>query len=443
MQNFFIKATAIFLLLLLFLCIFLEYRQYSSYKVPIHANATIIIKLNTDAFIKTFIAEYGVNVKGSLQADTAKGKDTPLSTGLQIPGNFFVYGLPLQNEDAFFCTLKISSQEAFINYCAQQFNLPLIPAGAFMKGNKDKITVLCNREYAAIALAANTREATAILEDILNKKNLLPSKHILLKKLKKHREHITVVGDSTIATAVFSSKELQFHAVTSPVKKIIIPAQSKQRIFDKDACASFYCNGIPVSSLLKPAYTVKQFSIVTDSIVSHMKGYTDVELLGSVTQQDTVTTYEYDDNFEKKEKQSVTKVSIPLLRMVCNTSSQQMIHYLQQQGFVTAGKKLNKEVFPLYDVSVINNDHQLQLQTGEDQSLKEQFVSSSTFTGGVIDFIKLRKQHNFSLINRYTNNINRFAFNGTQRKDQQVELNGSIVFQQAALRSVIELVKGL
>jgi hypothetical protein len=442
MKNFLIKATAIILLLLLFLCIVLEYRQHRSYYIPMHGNTTMIVKLNTDAFIKTFLAEYGFSFKNKVKPVDKKGKDTSLSMGLQLPANFFMYSVPLQHGDAFFCTLKLSDKEAFANYCLQHFKLPLLSTGPFMKGNRDKVTVLCNQEYAAIAYSPNNDEVTAILEDVLSKRNLLPNNHLLFQKLKKHREHIAFVSDSTVASVTISGKELMFHAVATTIKSITIPQQSKQRIFTKDACALFYCNGIPASSFFKQTYTVKQYTIDTDSILSRMKGYTDVELLGSSKQQDTITTYEYDDNFEKKEKQTVTQVKIPLLRMVCNTTSPSLINYLQQQGFVTGDGKLNKEVFPLYTVSVAGSNDQLQLQTGERQPINQQFVNSTTFLGATIDFIKLRTLHDFPLFNQYTKNINRLTFSGTQLKQQQVELDGTVLFQQSALHSLMELARG-
>jgi hypothetical protein len=441
MKKFFIRATAIILLLLLFLYAFLEYRQYRSYNIPMHANATMMIKLNTDAFIRSFIVEYGFNFKSKIKTSDQKEKDTALATGLQIPANVFVYSVHLQKGDAFFCTLKLTDADAFQDYCRQQFQLSWAASGSFMKGSRDNITVLCNKEYAAIAFFQNQEQATAILEDVLNKKNLMARNHPLIQKIKQQREHITFVSADAVATAVLSDKELALHAVAASIKNFTIPATNKKRVFSKDACASFYCNGIPAASLFKQTYSVKQYSLVTDSILSRMTGYIDIEMLGSITQKDTVTTYEYDDNFEKKEKQTIAEVKIPLLRMVCDAAVPSLITYLQQQGFVIAGKKINKEVFPLYAVSVAGSQDQLQLQTGEGQQINQQFVPSPAFLGADVDFVKLRTLHDFSILNKYSKGISRFTLSGTQNREQQVDLHGTFLFQQSALHSLIELAK--
>ena len=56
-------AAAIILLLLLSFIGMLQYRQYSSYKVPVHAGAQTIIKVNVDDFIKIFLRNYGLDFK--------------------------------------------------------------------------------------------------------------------------------------------------------------------------------------------------------------------------------------------------------------------------------------------------------------------------------------------------------------------------------------------
>ena len=58
----FLKITAIgFLLLFVFVALFFRYRNYSSYKQFVHADADVVIKVNIDQIFKKNIFEYLFN----------------------------------------------------------------------------------------------------------------------------------------------------------------------------------------------------------------------------------------------------------------------------------------------------------------------------------------------------------------------------------------------
>ena len=104
-----------------------------------------------------------------------------------------------------------------------------------------------------------------------------------------------------------------------------------------------------------------------------------MELLGSLTQQDTITTYDYDDNFEKKEKQTITEVKTPLLFLQLSTRTSGLAGYLKKQGIITTDNKMNKEVFPLYNVSTTETKSALLFSTAENTLTTKQSMSAAPF----------------------------------------------------------------
>src|SRR5690349_16941972 len=87
-----ITAVVLVLLLLSFF-VFLEYRQYSSYKIPIHQDADLIIKINADAFIKSFIKEYGINYRKKIESADKHDTEETFNNGIALTANIFIYNL--------------------------------------------------------------------------------------------------------------------------------------------------------------------------------------------------------------------------------------------------------------------------------------------------------------------------------------------------------------
>lgn len=439
MKKILIRAAAIITLLLLFLYAFLEFRQFRSYNIPVHANAGMIIKLNADAFIRTMIWDNGFNFTSRINRTGKKEKGKPIKTGLQIPANIFLHSVSSKNAGTFFCTLKIKNADAFKYYLETNYQIQLKQTESYFSGKKDNITILFNKNYAAIAYSKINENVNDVLEDLLSGNNLLPINDLLIKKLKKKRNHITFVTKDALATFDFEGRKLFLNAVIRNSTELLVPETRKKRVFSSDACGSFYFNAKPSSSLFKPSYHFRKFSFESDSILKYWNGYADMELLGSVTQQDTITTYDYDDNFEKKEKQTITEVKTPLLFLQLSTRTSGLAGYLKKQGIITTDNKINKEVFPLYNVSTTETKSALLFSTAENTLTTKQSISAAPFFELLVNFNQLRKHHDFPLLNKYTSHMNDLSFTGIFTGAKTISLKGNVDFDQSALKTITEI----
>src|SRR5260221_11100664 len=165
-KKIFIAATVIILLLLFFIS-FLEYRQYSSLKVPIPAGAQTIIKINADAFIESFLKEYGFNFRKKINPSTKKETESPANTGIFVPGNIFIYTLVSKSPSTFFCTIPLSDVADFKLFLDKKLGVSINDTGRQNLGTgfNNQLTVLCSEEYAAFAYSPRKEEVISVLQD--------------------------------------------------------------------------------------------------------------------------------------------------------------------------------------------------------------------------------------------------------------------------------------
>ena len=242
-KKIFIAVTVIILLLLFFIG-FLEYRQYSSYKVPIHAGAQAIIKINADAFIESFLKEYGFNFRKKINPPGKKEADSAASAGIFIPGNIFIYTLTAKSPSTFFCTVPLSDAADFKLFMQKKLGVSINDSGQQNLGTgfNGQLTVLCSEEYAAFAYSLQKEEVVSVLRDLLNKKNLIAPTNELIKKLKEDRSHIVYAEKNGIATAEFTGNQVLLHADLIIPDGLSIPLQSRKRSIDGNSYASFFLN---------------------------------------------------------------------------------------------------------------------------------------------------------------------------------------------------------
>ena len=442
-KKIFIAATVLILLLLSFIG-FLEYRQYSSYKVPIHAGANTIIKINADAFVESFLKEYGFNFRKKISPPGKKEIDSAANAGIYIPANIFIYTMSSKSPSTLFCTVPLSDVVNFKGFLRKKLGVSITGDGAESHGTgfNDQLTVLCSEDYASFAYSPRKEEVLSVLQDLLNKKNLIASTDELIKKLKEDRSHIVYAVKNGIATAEFTGNQILLHAGLIIPNAVAIPLQSRKRSIDSNTYASFFLNLKPPVSFFKKEYTVKQYSMETDSLLPGFNGYADIQVAGFSTQNDTVTTYEYNDNFEKTEKRTIATVQVPDINMAWDAGTS-FLTYLQKQQIVTTSQTINREVFPLYQVTVQQAQQILYFNTADHPVINQQFENTPNFMELHIDFKKLQPSLDSSFLKKYLTGINRLTLYGKKSDTQVVSIQGSVDFGSSALKAVAEIIKAL
>jgi hypothetical protein len=77
------------------------------------------------------------------------------------------------------------------------------------------------------------------------------------------------------------------------------------------------------------------------------KGYT-LYIKGAVSQQESVVTYDFDDNFEKVAKVSVQQKQVPGVYLHTTLASPESLTILQQESVITPPDSISKTIFPLF-----------------------------------------------------------------------------------------------
>src|SRR5690606_20891301 len=106
-------AAAVLIGLLLSIYGYLQFRQFSSYRTPVHANVENIIKINADELIKIFIKEYGFNFNKKIKKATGQDTTMSLPTGIYLPANLFIYQLKNNPTSSWFFTIPLHEEADF------------------------------------------------------------------------------------------------------------------------------------------------------------------------------------------------------------------------------------------------------------------------------------------------------------------------------------------
>lgn len=438
-KKVFIAAAIILLLLFSFIAV-LRYRQYSSYQVPVHRSAQTIIKVNVDDFIEMFISNYGFNFKKKIAKKETNNKVPSLNTGIWIPGNVFVYNLSNLKYNTLFCTIPVFNQQEFILYAQKKWKLQWIKSeGIFYASNTaGTVTIACNNDHISMAWSPAKEKVQPFLKEILNSKNLSEQKRSIVDRFKKVNMPLVAINGHEIVSAKLEGENLLLYASVDSIPGIRLPATYLQKTPASNTHSSISLNGTLATSLFKKEYFIKQTKITTDSILKYLQGYLSLEISPGSLQKDSITSYEYDDNFEKIARLTITEVQVPSLQLTVKAAAG-LLPYLQQQQIVTMGMKLNRELFPLYEVDVEQHNQMLHFSTGT-KSFDRSITTTPHFFAMQVDVQKTNAQLNLPFLNAYLQNILELKLTGN-RSQGKIIFDGKVLFRGSALQELVQLSK--
>lgn len=442
-RNIFLKTAAVILLLLFCVYGIMQHRQYKSYQIPIHREAQTVFKVSVDGLITVFLREYEFDFsKDPATIENKKNEPVFSDMGIAIPANLFIYTLSAKSPTTFFCTLPVNDSTKFKQYARKTLKLIFLDKQNYSKGitADGKITVFCDNKQASIAYSLQKEDVSDVLYDLINGKNILSSSDTLMKNLKREKGHITCINKSGTVSLDIKDNLLILNGALKEPESIYIPPQSKRRIFNDSTAAFFFINVKPATTFNK-TYKIKQYVIEVDSILKYYNGYVDMALGGMALQQDTVTTYEYNDNFEKTPVQTVKQINIPQFQAFFQSNTDKTMSYLNKQGITIEDKYLNREVFPLYLVSISNTKDQLNFHTTGSKIIDSSFVSSSDFFGFFADTKKVREIHNPVVIAKYTKGIQFIKASGKINGQKQAIIEGVVSFEKPGLKAIREMIQ--
>lgn len=444
MKKIILGTAAVFSMLLLIFNGSLYYRKHQSFLVPLHKDAGLIIRVNVDGLLKTLAIDFLTDPGDYSQPDKKKEGDQKLETGLELTANVFLYNLKNQ-PNTLLGYLKISDVEAFrkfLKYHSGLDTFEIIQNGVnSVSIDKFRIRVLFDEQAAVFAFSAGKPSSGvfAAMQDLIHHQNLLPASDHRLSRLKDMDCHISFSEKNYEGSINFSDGEIHLLSTIS-TKALNIPDKASHKAFNKESSILGWLNAD-----LRPLFRYNnikikdRFQIHLDSIAEYAGYHLELEMLKTVTQKDTVVTYAYDDNFEKVEERNVEERNVPEVYLTFkNTPS--LLPYLQRQKIIDEKQKVNKEIFPLFDLYASKKDGHLELSSKESNPGIIKVLESKQFLYLAIDFNKIRGQKIFSSFAKITEGFDSLIVSGKKADLRTGEIKASIYLKNKKNNALQELI---
>ena len=448
MKKFLKITAAIFVLLLIFFVGTFKFRQYKANRMLIPANASSLIRINTDEIYKTI----GINVIANLgyylnpsQKKSSKVEIKKYDSGLDVPAAIYFYTIEGKSKDLLFTRLNIKDSVAFKNFITQTLSLNTVKnvaKGVYSAISKDnRLTIFYNKTSVALSYTLRNEDSDRVLLDILNEKNFVKVSETNFSEANQYNDHVLLFTDrDNLAKLNFNAGNINISYEFA--SKIFIPAEKpSHRTFNPENTLNIWLNA-RLEKTESKLFKLKDFSLDRDSISKYYNGYLDVEWTNSTQQVDSIITYDYNDDFEKVEKISLQKRNVPNFSINIAANASGLKHYLQQQNFIIADSNVvNKAVFPLYKLFVNNEKENLVLSTQKNKKLNFKSEQTSDFFYLNINFSKLNQQISLPFIGNQAKAFKTLEIKGKTIGTNKVKVEGELTFNNQNINSLYQLLK--
>jgi len=448
MKKFLKITAAIVILLLIFFAGVLKYRRYQAGQTLIPKSATGIIKINVDELYQTIalnmLGNPGYYFKSDVKKDNAIKTDK-LATGLAIPARIYLYNLNGQPAGTIFSRLEVKNSEDFENFVKNVLHLQVIKNAKGITTAKSRLgnLVLCyNNKAVAVVITTQIKDFESVLIDILNQKNVVKANESPFKVALDQKQHVVFANGENNGWIDFKSGSINFSNVFL-ANNILPSTKPAHHQSSKNSTISFWIN-----ANLKPnkdkIYKFRNYTIEQDSLIKYYNGNLDFEWTNSITQTDSVITYEYNDDFEKVEKVSLQKRNIPSISANVASKGNGLKNYLAKQGLINLNSNtVNKNAFPLYKVFVNSNQENLNFSTVKKQNIPTSKVESTDFLYLNVDLIKLGKQLEIPFFTNYFKTLKRLEIKGKLMEGKKVKVDGKLELKDENINSLYQILKSL
>ena len=446
MKKFLKITAAIFLLLLIFFVGLFKYRQYNANQISVPKEATAIIKISIDEIYKSLATNMLLNIGYYLKSDTNKKPEISkgnFNHGLKIPASIYFYTIKDQPEMALFSHFKIKQFNDFETFIKDKFGFKILKKkdGITFAGSRLRNVMVCyDMNSVAVVISAEVRDFNAVLVDVLKEKNFQKIGNGKFKSITESTHHITYFDKKNNFTTDFNHGEINIEAAMA--NQVIIPASKPlHKKFNRESTATAWLNADFVKAPNKKIQ-LKNSTLERDSLLKYYKGYLDFEWTNTITQTDSIITYEYNDDFEKTAKVTLQKRSVPNLILNIEANQNLLNKYLSEKQVINLDSgTISKTVFPLYKVFVGGDQNQLQLTTKKNNKRHSIKVPANEFFSLNVDFVKLNASSSIPGLRQYLKLFKHLELNGTSIATKQIKLNGKITLINTQVNALYQLIK--
>lgn len=446
MKKFLKITAAIFILLLVFLVGLFKYRQYYANQVSVPKEATAVIKISIDEICKNFAINMLLNAGYYLKSDTNRKPNINTGNfkhGLKIPASVYFYTIKNQPEMALFSRFEIKRFNDFETFLKNKTGFKILKKqnGITFAGSRLGNVIVCyDLSNAAVAVSDKARNFDTVLLDILKAKNFQKIGEGKFKSIKESTHHIAYSDAKNSVTTDFNNGEINI--IADFANHLLIPAATPHhRKFNQESTATAWLNADFVKSP-NQKIRLKNSILERDSLLKYYKGYLDFEWTNTITQTDSIITYEYNDDFEKTEKVILQQRSVPNMMLNIKAEKNLLIKYLDEKQVINLDSgTINKTVFPLYKIFVGGDQNQLQLATGKNNKIGTTLIPANEFFSLNIDFIKLNASMNIPGLTQHLKLFKYLEVKGTSIGKEHIQLNGKITLNNVQVNALYQIAR--
>ncbi len=428
------------------------YRQHRSYQTPIPIEAKSVIRISVDALS----VDLAWNVLWNRSYYQGKAHEKPMEfnretlsqTGISVPANVFLYQLDSAATDAspalYFGSVPLADTAEFSNWLTKQSTLIVQrdTLGKFAYSDH----VLAVYDANNVFFAVSPQKIASTLPVIRKKIDALMTSDAWsavsespFRDIQKSSGHIVIRGEQEAAIK-FKKGRILFsftHTLENPPTSGVIEPR-----FPESNTASLWIAGIPSFLAGKPI-EIGPYTLLGDSLLEHYQGNLIAEWKGTVKQQDTVISYDYDEDFTMHEREELVEKSVPEVYLSI-AADDGLLAYLQTQGML-GPQGVNRDAMPLYQlyISAIPGGF-LQFHTADRYSeIPAQHAANDRVLYLRINFGRMDPASLSPMFTPYIQLFDHLEVSGRRTGEGNVSTQGTLRMHNTQINSLIQLVNAL
>ncbi|NHF59020.1 hypothetical protein FK220_006695 [Flavobacteriaceae bacterium TP-CH-4] len=382
-----------------------------------------------------------------------KESDSLGERGIDLtPYNVVFYTVP-QVKNTLFSTFEIYDAKGFESFVQAELkdeSIPIVEAeghGYYVAVlPKWKMALAWNDIKMVCAFSPEIEKSipTRIFADILNEdKTIQDNKNPLITTLLKSDHHLTWVDDQSTVTIDFEDGQAIIEgAIYTEVPQRFQPeitiesieGASFQLVFD--ANFDYQGNREMLTAILEGNPFFEKNNVSLPEVLRRTNGYINVAVNGRTSQTDTITTYEFDDNFEKVAKKSVQEKEVPKVHIALGAENESLMAYLEEQETLNPDSVF--EPFPLYQLYVKDGPMYTSFDTYKGNVAAREQISANFFDCR-IDFDQLRRDILLPQAGSYLKPLEKFHLTAAQSDPNKVVVKGSLFGKEADINMLSQV----
>lgn len=411
---------------------FLYYKRVQSFNIEVPVQAARVVRLNMEQMGRALLFSSGGAKEASVKRKGSR------KYGLDLPFNVFLFGMQGLPSDCLFSKWEIRKPTDFEAFLKADF----IHSGPVWV-HRSKLFSCIYDQHAAVMMTVSMPD-----EAMLQAANAyLQGQHTQAfaqskwSGIRNAAADIAIDGDwgsgglyfkqGSVSASWFRKDTITHRTVPAAPEGIALSIHSGSNLVDG------------VSSLLKG----RTDSVPWDQLHSAFKDGFTFYINGSLSQEEQVITYDYDENFEKVATVSLQEKQVPGVYLNTTLAGPDQLKILQEEAILLPPDSVNKSIFPLFmlQYQVSPSSGRLLISSASQPGLYQPESNPNLSMGLCLSLwcnvVQLRSLPVFTDAAGYLKPFKTLKITGKQDKGvTQYELNLNFTDpQQYALRQVLDL----